>query len=148
MMFAQLPDPASYQAVGWLVVIVAGIATGVNQVLKLVDRVKGKGNLIAPQPLEVREAKELVREQDCVGRHREITQQLRQVQSQRAQDLKEGAESRRGLYERLESFRRDMTEMERRLSAENETRAKDLHNRINDILGAVAEVRGELKNVH
>lgn len=37
-----LPDPNSYAAIGWLMVIVASAAFGANQLLELVRRARGK----------------------------------------------------------------------------------------------------------
>ncbi len=43
MIFAEaLPDPNSYAAIGWFVVIIAAIAFGLNQGLELVGRARGK----------------------------------------------------------------------------------------------------------
>lgn len=41
-LLATMPDPNSYSSIGWLLVAVVALITGVNQVLKLVDRVKDK----------------------------------------------------------------------------------------------------------
>jgi Mg2+ and Co2+ transporter CorA len=41
-----LPDPNSYAAIGWVCVILAALAFGINQVMELVNRARGK----APHP--------------------------------------------------------------------------------------------------
>lgn len=44
-----LPDPNSYQSVGWLLLSLAALSLGCNQILKLVDRARGR----QPDPLLV-----------------------------------------------------------------------------------------------
>ena len=46
MLAETLPSPDSYSAIGWLCVILATLAFGVNQLLELVARARGK----APHP--------------------------------------------------------------------------------------------------
>jgi len=58
-----LPDPQSFQAIGWTVVILGALITGLNQALKFADRFKPprtRENLIQPQPLMVSQAPEPV----------------------------------------------------------------------------------------
>jgi hypothetical protein len=45
-MLADLPAPESYSAIGWVCVIGAALAFGMNQILELVNRARGK----APSP--------------------------------------------------------------------------------------------------
>lgn len=47
----------------------------------------------------------------------------------------------------ITDLRTDVHSMEGRLSAAGEKRAADLHERINEVLAAVAEMRGELKHI-
>lgn len=47
----------------------------------------------------------------------------------------------------IADLRQDVHQMESRLSAAGEKRAADIHDRINEVLAAVAEMRGELKHI-
>lgn len=49
MIFAQMPDPGSFQSIGWVIVSVAALATAWNQITRAVDRAKDK-----PAPADVR----------------------------------------------------------------------------------------------
>lgn len=119
-----------------------------NGLLKLKGNVLGsaKKNEITPQPLVVQAAHDLVREKDCVSRHLTLEQQLVELRGQRIQDAKDASFSRKSVYGELESVRKEMGEMERRLNTADEQRTQALHSRINDILEAVGELRGKVQD--
>ena len=138
------------QLAGWLVCFFA-VVGGVNQVMKLVDRFRGSGHEIRPQPLEVREAKEFVTNAECLARkaeaerrYGEAVAQVQELRRERIQDVKEAAVGRKAIYERIDDVKTELDNMERRLNSSNEARLEKVHNRINEILEAVATVRGEV----
>ena len=101
---------------------------------------------IEPQPLEVREAHDAVIKRDCEHRHGQVTAQIDDLRAMRVQDAKDWSASRARLYEELKGVRREMGEMEHRLNAAEEERITKLHERTNQILEAVAELRGRVES--
>lgn len=124
-MFATLPDPASYSAIGWLLVSAAALAAALNQGLKLLDRWKDKP---APGDVALHSATTFATKQDCLNNHRRADEELQKIWSKIG-----GME--RGLTTQIQ-------EMERRINKSDEDRSKNLHDRINDILAAVSKLSG------
>jgi hypothetical protein len=138
-------------------------AAGVKTVWDLVDRMLGKKQQISPQPLEIRAAVEFVKQSEFRAAHEHFEQrddhlekQLAAMRVERIQDVKDAALSRKGIYDKLDSMRRELSteaqqvrreipELERRISAAGEERITKVHDRINDVLEAVSELRGEVK---
>ena len=52
------------------------------------------------------------------------------------------------LEEKIEIVSREIPELERRLNASNEARLEKVHTRINEVVGEVRELRGELNHIH
>ena len=144
MIAAGMPDPATYEAMGWVIVVCVAIATGVNQVLRLMDRWKD-----SPAPAEVRAeaAQMFMRREDCNRLHNEFQQQINEIRSQRAADVKDATSSRSGIYNRIEDVRHEMVQMERRLNEGDEKRTDMLQQRINVILEAMGELRGKISKL-
>lgn len=124
------------QAVAFWISIAANLAL----VVALFIRPK-----ISPQPLDVRSVEDPVPAKECRARHASIDAQLVELRQQRVTDAKDAAFSRKAVYGEIESVRKEMGEMERRLNAADEQRTTALHNRLNDILLAVGELRGKGK---
>lgn len=142
-MLAQI-DSVPIQLAAWLGCLAFFVGL-LNGMLKLVDRMKGRGTLVSPQPLEVREAHDFVREPDCRMRHSEMERQVRELRAERNEDVKSASISRKSMYEEMKLIRKEIDEMERRLNQADETRTEKVHERINDILEAVGEIRGHQK---
>lgn len=116
-----LPEPASAPAVGWLLLTVAAGAVAINQVSDLIAKFRKKepaGTEILGQPLEVRPSPEYARREE-----------LNAVAS------------------RVSHLEAKFDEAVQTLSEQGEDRARRLHARMDTILEAVAEVRGELKRI-
>lgn len=113
----------------------------VNQALKLVDRIKDK-----PAPGEVRAeaAEKFVTKSDCQKYHQALDGRLTFLDTQRVTDAKDAGASRRGIYNEVESVRKEMVDMERRINKADEDRTTGLHNRLNEILAEVSEIRGRI----
>jgi hypothetical protein len=134
-------DPAAVDVAAVMAALFFLIA-GWNQVQKFLDRQKDK-----PAPGEVRAeaAASFVRREDCARTHAAYESQLAEVRKNRIEDAKDGANSRRAIYEQINLVRTDMTSMERRLNAENEARLNKVHGRVDDVLTAVSRVEGKLE---
>jgi hypothetical protein len=116
-----MPDPASAPSVGWLLLTVAALAVAINQVSDLIAKFRKKepaGTEILDQPLEVRPSPEYARREE-----------LNAVAS------------------RVSHLEAKFDEAVQTLSEQGEDRARRLHARMDTILEAVAEVRGELKRI-
>ena len=120
-LLAELPPSDGPMAVGWLVLTAAALAVAANAILSIVDRLRKKeatGTEIVGQPLEVRPSPEYVRREEFAG-----------------------------LSLRVAHMEAKFDEAVQTLSEAGEDRARRLHARLDTVLEAVAEVRGELKRV-
>lgn len=127
-----------HQAVLLFIGVIGG-AAGVASVIGIFLKRKRQ---IEPQPFVVTEATEFMPRRECRGLHTALDQALTDMRLVRARDAQEGNDSRKALYQQIEGVRKEMGEMERRLNADDEKRTQALHERINDILEAVGELRG------
>lgn len=116
-----MPEPASAPAVGWLLLTVAAACVAVNQVSDLVAKFRKKeatGTEIIGQPLEVRPSPEYVRREEFAS-----------------------------LLNRVAHMEAKFDAAITTLGEQGEDRARRLHARMDTILEAVAEVRGELRRI-
>ena len=123
-----LPDPTSYQAIGWLIVALAALVVILNNGLKLADRMKGKppASQVAAESAEKFVSKPEFREHV----HRS------DVEHQNIWKKLGGLE--RGLGA-------EMKAMELRIQESDEHRSEKLHDRVNEVLAAVSELRGAME---
>jgi uncharacterized membrane protein YccC len=102
-----LPDPNSYQAIGWLCVMVAMIAVGINAVFKLIDRFRGKEPHPPNEQLEIKRL-ELER------RINSAEALVARIGEDRAKDLREIETERRrsatALYQKMEETKDELTQ--------------------------------------
>lgn len=154
---------ASANEIGIWIVCLFAIVAGTKACFDLVDRFRGKQQQISPQPLDVRMVSEFVKKEECAARHAAsaqiaagIREEVTVLRAERKQDVDIAARSRKALYEkideakaemsqRIESVRNDVTEMEHRMNSAGEARMDKVHERINDVLEAVSELRGEVR---
>ena len=141
-MLATIPTETS-AAVGALFVTAASVAAGLNQINAWIERQKDK-----PAPADV--AKDVVArfvsKEQWYKDQQAIEERIRFLDQQRIIDAKDQAGARKSLYVELEAVRHEMGDMERRLNKADEDRTTAIHNRINDILSAVGELRGVVIN--
>lgn len=116
-LLAQLPDPNSYTAIGWFIVIGVAVIAGVNQAAALVARFKEK-----PSPPET-----YVTKVECRAVHTAQDQRIQKLDCEVA------------------AIRAEFKEAVLEISRVQEARAVALHNRINDVLAAVSEVKGKVE---
>ena len=147
-MMAQIPSPTPVQLMGWLGCL-AFVLVIFNQAARAWSVLHPRKNEISPQPLEVRAAVEWVtqtefrqRKAELEDRSNGMEKQLADLRLERNEDVKLAAISRKGMYEKIDTVREEMSEMERRLNAANEARLEKVHERINQVLEGVAELRG------
>lgn len=130
-LLAQMPvDP---QHLVWFLAILFFLVAGVNQLLNLADRLRGRKQEIAPQPLVVQPAQEWVPRTECHN--------LRLAMAARLEAAETG----------LAELRTQLAADRQALLDAGEERARRLHQRI-DALGLklseeLGVLRGELKRI-
>jgi hypothetical protein len=102
---------------------------------------------IFPQPLEVRAVGDPVSKEHCDRNHLASIRRIETVEQELKELRQERRETAAKLEQKLESVTRDIPEMERRLNAANEARLEKVHTRINEVLGEVRELRGEINQL-
>ena len=121
-----------------LLFVMGMIITG----LKLVKEFRGQPEAAAVQ---AESAERYVSKAVCERYHQAMDARLEALMGQRSVDLQAGAASRKGIYVELECVRKEMVEMERRINKADEERTTGLHDRLNEIMGEMSEMRGMLK---
>ena len=90
---------------------------------------------ITPQPLEVRESERYVRCDDCIRRHQDADRQ-------HADLVQEVRADRRGLAEALGGIREALSDNDRKA----EERSRNLHKRIDPLVGAIGAATHSIEN--
>ena len=148
MMFAEA-TPTSLEIGGWLMIL-AAVAFGFNEIMKMVDRFGGKKTEIK-QPLSVKEEKECL----DVERHENFAAKV--IRDHEALHSRIGAvdrdakakvaEAKEMVHAIKDGIKDSLSEMERRIikaSADGDTQ---IHERINELQESVGEIRGQLKQI-
>ena len=87
--------------------------------------------------------------------HQEIAERIAFLDGQRVTDAKDNAASRKVIYDEIKAVQQatadqvskvrvELGDMERRLNKSDEDRTQHLHDRLNDILGELGELRGKV----
>jgi uncharacterized protein YicC (UPF0701 family) len=145
-LLGELQPPAGLAA--WLA-CAAFVVMLLNQALRLKERLLGekRNQEIFPQPLEVRQVCEPVSRDYCDRNHQSSLRWIEAVEQELKVVRQERCATAAKLEQKLESVTRDIPEMERRLNAANEARFEKVHTRINEVLGEVRELRGEINHL-
>jgi len=143
---AQMSAPAGLAA--WLA-CAAFVIMLANQVFRLKERLLGeKGRQqIFPQPLEVKTAPNPVTRDYCDSNYQANTRRIKAIEQELAELRNERREAAAKLERKIELASREINELERRLNAANEARFEKVHTRINEVLGEIRELRGELNHI-
>jgi len=120
-----------------------------NQAFRLKERVLGEKSphQIFPQPLEVKSVRDPASRDHCDRNYQMSVRRIEAIEAELNELRNERRESAAKLEQKIESVSREIPEMERRLNAANEARLEKVHNRINEVLGEVRELRGEVHNL-
>ena len=145
LLLSQIEPPVGFAA--WLACAAFALVLA-NQLLRLKERLLGEKapQQIFPQPLEVRTAREPVSREYCDRNYQASSRRIEVIEQELADLRQERLESAAKLEEKIETVNREIPELERRLNAANEARLEKVHNRINEVLGEVRELRGALTN--
>lgn len=143
-MIAQVPvpTPSGAELMVWLGCL-AFVFMLINQGGKVMDRVRGKKTELT-QPLEVRAAVEFVRAEECRGRHEAnvgridaMNNKLIELETQRGEDLRIAAASRREIYKKIEAAQNDMAgkleKVRDDVSEHTESVRKELSDKLDDM---------------
>ena len=90
---------------------------------------------IEPQPLEVRESERYVRCDDCIRRHQEVDRKHEDL-------VQEVRADRRSLAEALGGIRKAISDGDRKA----EERSRNLHKRIDPLVGAISAATHSIEN--
>jgi hypothetical protein len=147
---AKLPEPASYNAVGWLVVSGAALLAALNQGDDFIARRKGK-----PPTGELQIASDAItlRVRKLEENYSSIREELAAT---RETIISEGDDRRMSIDTKLDRLRletkADLKSLEDKLertvtviNQANESRALELHKRTNAILEAVSKIEGRIE---
>ena len=113
--------------------------------MKLVREFRGRP---AAAEVQAEAAEKFVTKAMCERYHQAMDARVEYLAGQRSADAQAGSQSRKGIYVELECVRKEMVEMERRINKADEERTTGLHDRLNEILGEVSEMRGMMKSKH
>jgi len=146
LILSQIEPPVGLAA--WLA-CAAFVVMLTNQALRLKEKLlrEKQGQEIFPQPLEVRSVLDPVSRDYCDRNHQVSLRRIETVEQELKELRQERRETAANLEQKLEGVTRDIPEMERRLNAANETRLEKVHTRINEVLGEVRELRGEINHL-
>ena len=129
----------------WQLILTLALIAGIGANIAVITSIKRTQRAsVGPQPFVVQAAQEFITKKECEKHHASIETQLAFLNGQRVTDAKDAAGSRKGIYTELEGVRKEMVEMERRINKADEDRTTGLHNRLNEILSEVSEVRGAM----
>ena len=110
---------------------------------------------IGPSPLVVKGEEKFVTTRECSESNAKLFARIAAIEQLRNTDLEAASYSRKNIYDEMRNMekridaalvgiRAEMGELERRLNASDETRTLKLHDRLNEILGDLGEMRGEV----
>ncbi|HXG49098.1 MAG TPA: hypothetical protein VNO52_15850 [Methylomirabilota bacterium] len=130
-LLAQLPGPGVYSSVGWILLALAALCVAANQVHGFLDRVKDK-----PAPADL---------QSHVAAHFATKEEVRQVRED-VDDLRNELGTMREQILAAGQTRADaINEHIERVRLELKADTVGIHRRVDDILAAVAELKGRLQ---
>lgn len=122
-----LPDPHTASSIGWWLVIAAAVIAGLNQGIRFADRLTGRKQEITPQPLAVTGTP--ISNAEIARDLKNMNHRLVALENWRSEVLR-----------KMES---DKTE----ILAAGEHRAEKIHDRINEVLVAVSELKGTVSEL-
>ena len=108
MMFAQtLPDPNTFSSIGWVVVIIAALAFGINAILELIARMRGE----APAPPNG-ELKQSIKQLNARIKAMEDWRDrlTAKMDDDKQEILDKGEDRARRIYEHIEAVRKELDE--------------------------------------
>lgn len=119
-----MTNPSSHEAIGWLIVAIVALVTGVNQIWKLSDRIHGRHReqSITPQPLLVATPEQFARQEEFAEHVRDNSQKFDKLALQREEDLRIAALARRKMHEDIQAVGREVAA----LTATTETQTNQL----------------------
>lgn len=132
-----LPDPGSAHSIGWVLLTLGALAAGMIGFDRLIRRSMGisdQQRTIGGQPIKVQSAPPFVTRDELDRTRESITDRVARVES-----------SLSSVSSELTVLRSQLHATETRINSAGEDRAAKIHERINDVLEAVSEVRGHVQ---
>lgn len=136
MMAEVLPDPSSFSSIGWVIVILAALAFGVNAVLDLVARMRGD----SPEPPNAQiqqSVKQLNARVKVLEEWRERI--IAKLESDKMEMLEAGENRASRIHEHIESDRRER-------DAKIEALRKEVGDGFQNVSRALGRLEGDASN--
>lgn len=133
---APFPAPSDPLSVGWILLTLAALAGAMVGLERWVRRMAGRPDnerTLGGQPIEVRPAANYITRDELDRTRLSIIERVGRLESDVTNITAE-----------LARFRGELHATETRINAAGEERASKIHERINDVLEAVAELRGHV----
>lgn len=148
-----LPDAVT----AWNVLLTLGVLVAIGANLASVLRARAVQQRAIQQPLEIRPVRDLVTREDFSMTHKQLTQRLDAHEQHIAvirdelrhageQSEKSASNRSAGIYTKIDSLRLELSEKLEAVRVEGKRDTEQVHERINAVLSAVSELRGELKH--
>lgn len=137
MLLAQLQTVEPEHLKDFALILLACITAG-SLLWGMIRGGKPQRMSIETQPVEVRESPTYLTRSEADKAHSSFTMRLAAAELQIQTVRQESVES-------FAKLAREMGDMERRINFADEGRTKEIHDRLNDILGDLREMRGEVK---
>lgn len=135
-----IPAAQSSISVGYILLTLAAIAGAVMAFERWIRRAAGRPDnerTLGGQPIEIRPAARWVTREEMDRDREAILNRVAKVES----DVT-------NIGTQLDRMRRELHETELRINGAGEDRASKIHERINDVLEAVSELRGQVTGPH
>lgn len=135
-----LPSTASPMSVGYLLLTLAALGGAVWGVERWIRKVAGRPDnerTLGGQPIQIQAAARYVTREELDRDRQAILERVAKVES----DLTT-------VSAEITRMRRELHETELRINGAGEERASKIHERINDVLEAVSELRGQVTGPH
>mgnify|MGYP000973262910 FL=1 len=132
---AVLPPHTDASSIGWLLLGLAGLGAAFLGLERWIRRMAGQPDnerTIGGQPIEIRQSREFVTREELERDRRALIDRVSRIES----DVT-------SLTAELARWRQELHQTELRINAAGEDRASKIHDRINVVLEAVAELRGK-----
>jgi len=133
MTLAYLFDGTAAQAIKDFLSITAGLLVCAVLIKQFFPKRRPEPREIVNQPLEISKAQKRFNREFEDARHAEIDRRMNMHEAQ--------------IRELQEKLSEELPEIERRINQSGEDRATGIHERVNEVLAAVSEVKGELNRM-
>lgn len=139
-----LPAPESYQAIGWLILTLAGIGGVVLLSLTIIKTVRELRTANAPQKREVTFPTELVLAEDCERKHVRVDKELEALRADVVARDEASKRSRENIHRQLTRLETGMATLEER-SKNTDGWLEKVDSKLSGVAEGLANLAGRIK---